>query len=96
MIEVLGEREIGEALSELGGWAHEGDVLVWARTFGGFAEAFAFTSRVALLAERRDHHPDIALSYTRLTLRLTTHDAGGVTARDLEFARAVNAFLLAG
>jgi len=93
MVEVLGEKEIGEALPGLGGWAYEGNALVWARTFGSFAEAFAFTSRVALLAERRDHHPDIALGYTRLRLRLTSHDAGGVTARDLEFARAVSSWV---
>ena len=92
MAEVLGEDDIRGALAELDGWAFEGDALVWARTFGSFAEAFAFTGRVALLAERRDHHPDIALGYTRLTLRLTSHDAGGVTARDIGFARAVSSW----
>lgn len=92
MAEVLGEDDIKGALAELDGWGQEGDALVWARTFGSFAEAFAFTSRVALLAERRDHHPDIVLGYTRLRLRLTSHDVGGVTVRDLEFARAVSSW----
>lgn len=90
--EILSERDIREALTDLDGWAHEADVLTWEKTFGSFSEAFAFTSRVALLAERHDHHPDISLGYTRLGLRLTTHDAGGVTARDIRFARAVDAF----
>lgn len=85
--------EIQDALKELEGWTLEADMLTWRRTFGSFAEAFALTTQVALLAERRDHHPDVALSYTRLTLRLTTHDARGITARDLDFARALNASL---
>ncbi len=92
MVQKLDKKEIEEALAELDGWAHEADVLTWEKTFGSFSEAFAFTSRVALLAERHDHHPDISLGYTRLGLRLTTHDAGGVTARDIRFARAVDAF----
>ncbi len=83
--------EIEDALQELDGWTLEGDKLSWSRTCGSFSEAFALTTQVALLAERRDHHPDIALNYNRLTLRLTTHDAGGITKRDLEFARALGA-----
>lgn len=92
MVQKLDKGEIEEALAELNGWVHGADALTWERTFGSFSEAFAFTSRVALLAERHDHHPDISLGYTRLGLRLTTHDAGGVTARDIRFARAVDAF----
>lgn len=92
MVQKLDIEEIRDALAELDGWAHEADALTWHKSFGSFAEAFAFTTRVALLAERRDHHPDITLSYTRLGLRLTTHDAGGVTARDLRFARALDAW----
>ncbi len=85
--------EIEDALKGLDGWTLEADTLTWSRTFSSFAEVFALTTQVALLAERRDHHPDIALSYNRLTLRLTTHDAEGITARDLEFARALNVSL---
>lgn len=90
--EKLDKKELEDALAELDGWAYEADALTWEKTFGSFAEAFAFTSRVALLAEKHDHHPDIALSYTRLRLRLTTHDAGGVTAQDIKFAHALNAW----
>ena len=90
--EILSEGDIREVLRDLDAWTHEADSLRWKKIFGSFAEAFAFTSRVALLAEKHDHHPDIALSYTRLELRLTTHDAGGVTARDIKFARALDAW----
>jgi 4a-hydroxytetrahydrobiopterin dehydratase len=58
------------------------------RTFelGSFAEAIAFVNRVAGLAEEENHHPDIAVSYKRVTLRWTTHSAGGITDRDRELA----------
>jgi 4a-hydroxytetrahydrobiopterin dehydratase len=52
-----------------------------------FPEAVAFVDRVALLAEQENHHPDIAISYRKVTLRWTTHSAGGVTDRDHELAR---------
>ena len=58
------------------------------RTFelGSFAEAIAFVNRIAELAERENHHPDIAVSYRKVTLRWTTHSAGGITGRDRELA----------
>jgi 4a-hydroxytetrahydrobiopterin dehydratase len=58
------------------------------RAFGlpSFAEAVAFVNRVADLAERENHHPDIAISYKQVTLRWTTHSAGGITDRDRELA----------
>ena len=91
MPEKLSSEEISAALSGLEGWKLEGGALEWQQSFKSFPEAFAFVTRTALLAEKRDHHPSILLDYTVLTLRLTTHDAGGITARDAEFARAVNA-----
>ena len=58
------------------------------RTFelGSFVEAIAFVNRVAELAEREDHHPDIAVAYKKVTLRWSTHSAGGITDRDRELA----------
>jgi 4a-hydroxytetrahydrobiopterin dehydratase len=56
--------------------------------FDGFPQAIAFVNRVAALAESENHHPDIAISYKRVTLRWTTHSAGGITDRDHELARA--------
>jgi 4a-hydroxytetrahydrobiopterin dehydratase len=61
--------------------------------FADFAEAFAFMSRVALLAQERQHHPDMSISWNRVTLTLTTHDAGStVTDNDRELAAAIDAF----
>ena len=55
----------------------------------------AFVDRVALLAEQENHHPDIAISYRKVTLRWTTHSAGGITGRDHELARATDALVQA-
>lgn len=90
MTNKLTPEELERTLPELGAWTREGEVLRWQRSFSSFADAFAFTTQVALLAEKHDHHPDIMLSYTHLTLNLTSHDAGGLTARDLRFAHAIN------
>jgi 4a-hydroxytetrahydrobiopterin dehydratase len=60
--------------------------------FKNFNEAFAFMTRVALLAERMDHHPDWSNSYNRVEISLSTHDAGGVTEQDIKLAQAIAAF----
>lgn len=67
----------------------EGDALVTDREFGDFAEAMAFVNRVAGVAEARNHHPDIAVSWNRVTLRQYTHVAGGLTQADVDLARAI-------
>ena len=72
-------------------WERQGDVIATVRTFGGFAEALAWVNRVGALAEAMDHHPDIAISWNRVTLTLTTHSAGGLTSTDLDLAAAVDA-----
>ena len=58
--------------------------------FTNFVEAFGFMAQVALLAERRDHHPEWSNVYNRVAIDLTTHDAGGLTALDFDLARAVD------
>ena len=58
--------------------------------FADFREALAFVNRVGELAERAGHHPDIDIRYNTVTLALTTHDAGGLTAKDFELARAID------
>ena len=73
------------------GWARDGDAIARSFRFRDFAEAWGFMSRVALLAERHDHHPDWRNAWNRVDVRLTTHDAGGVTERDLALARAIDA-----
>lgn len=69
------------------GWSEVDNALERTFELGSFAEALAFVNRVGELAEAENHHPDISLSYKRVTLRWSTHTAGGVTERDEELAR---------
>lgn len=77
------------------GWAQEegGNALVRTLKFTDFNEAFGFLTRVALHAEKVDHHPEFTSAWNRLDFRLTSHDAGGITDRDIELAETVNALL---
>ena len=88
----LTDAERAEALAALPDWRHDADrdALVRRFTFGDFAEAFGFMTRVALLAEKADHHPDWSNVWSRVDIALTTHDAGGLTARDIALARAID------
>ena len=61
--------------------------------FADFSAAFAFMARVALLAEKRDHHPEWSNVYNRVVIELTTHDAGGLSLRDVKMAKAIDALL---
>ena len=81
------------ALKELSGWSEVAGREAIQRTFGfkDFNEAFGFMARAALVAEKNDHHPDWRNVYKTVEVVLATHDAGGVTARDVELARAMNA-----
>jgi 4a-hydroxytetrahydrobiopterin dehydratase len=82
-------------VSNLSGWDEVGGALERTFELPSFAEAIAFVDRVAALAESENHHPDIAISYKNVTLRWTTHSAGGITDRDRELA-ARSAELAAG
>ncbi len=81
------------ALAELPEWrlASGGDAIERSFRFADFGEAFAFMTRVALAAERADHHPDWRNSWNLVEISLTTHDAGGLTARDVGLARKIDA-----
>ena len=74
------------------GWTAEdgGKALVRTFKFKDFSEAFAFLTRVALHAEKADHHPEFTSRWNRVVFRLTSHDAGTVTDRDLKLARAID------
>ncbi|WP_265587623.1 4a-hydroxytetrahydrobiopterin dehydratase [Sphingomicrobium arenosum] len=75
-------------------WHQREDALVRTFAFEDFSEAFAFLTRVALLAERHGHHPEIHNVWNRVTLRLTTHDAGNsITEKDEKLAAAIDALL---
>jgi 4a-hydroxytetrahydrobiopterin dehydratase len=88
--ELLGEDEIGRRMAGLA-WTRHGDHLEKEATFADFRAAMAWVNRVADLAEERNHHPDITVSWNRVTLRVSTHDRGGLTGLDFDLARAVDA-----
>jgi 4a-hydroxytetrahydrobiopterin dehydratase len=90
----LSPKEIETALKELGGWSLEEGSAAIARTFifKNFSEAFGFMTRAALAAEKLDHHPEWSNVYKTVEVRLTTHDAGGLTALDFDLARRMNRF----
>lgn len=91
----LGEEARDAALADLAGWTLSPDGLAIMRDFrfDDFGEAFAFMTRVALLAEKADHHPEWSNVYNRVSIMLTTHDAGGLSTRDVAMARAIDALL---
>src|SRR5438270_4510856 len=93
MTERLSAEARKAALAELAGWKESSGREAIARTFTfkDFNEAFGFMSRVALVAEKRDHHPEWRNVYKTVEVVLSTHDAGGVTVRDIELAKAMNA-----
>lgn len=90
----LSEVAIETALQGLEGWVFdsEGHTLKKTFQFADFKEAFAFMTRVALLAEEECHHPEWFNVYNVITVKMTTHDAGGVTNNDLLFAEKMNAW----
>lgn len=88
-IMLLSQRQIDQALTALPGWTCDGKALRRTFVFPDFVAAVAFVNRLVAPAEAQNHHPDITLSYNRVTLSLTTHDAGGLTAKDLALARAL-------
>jgi len=90
----LDETERAAALAALPLWTYDAEAKGIRRTlrFADFAEAFGFMARVAILAEKADHHPEWFNVYNRVEILLTTHDAGGLSDRDLALARAIDAF----
>ena len=87
---LLPQEEIDKRLKQVDGWRQEGRYIIREFSFPSFKDTMAFTNRVAEVAEEIDHHPDIAISYTRLTLSITTHSEGGLTRRDFRLASRIN------
>ena len=85
----LSDLEIQRALGTLPGWSRRADVLTKTFTWPTFAQGIAYVTRVAKAADAMNHHPDIDIRYTKITCALSTHDAGGITERDLELARQI-------
>ncbi len=89
MAERLSDADVAAGLVGLA-WARDGDELVKEVTRKDFAAAMQYVNAVALLAEGANHHPDIAISWNRVTLSLSTHSAGGLTQLDLDLAAAID------
>ena len=88
----LAQEECDAALTDLTNWRLREDGLAISRDFrfADFSAAFAFMTRVALLAEKADHHPEWSNVYNRVHVTLTTHDAGGLSERDVRMAKAID------
>ena len=93
MAEKLSAEARKQALAALPGWTEVAgrEAIAKTFTFKDFNEAFGFMTRVALVAEKSDHHPEWRNVYKTVEVVLATHDAGGITARDIELAQAMNA-----
>jgi 4a-hydroxytetrahydrobiopterin dehydratase len=87
----LTDAELEAALEGLPGWTGDGSGIRREFRFADFSEAFAFMARVALAAEKADHHPDWSNSWNKVAIALSTHSEGGVTGLDIALARTIDA-----
>ncbi|RLT41477.1 MAG: 4a-hydroxytetrahydrobiopterin dehydratase [Chloroflexi bacterium] len=87
----LTDTEIGTALASLPGWRRDGERIRRDFEFADFVAALGFIAQVGALAERADHHPELTNVYNKVTIALSTHDAGGITAMDTALAGEISA-----
>ncbi|WP_026097463.1 4a-hydroxytetrahydrobiopterin dehydratase [Baaleninema simplex] len=87
---LLSDSEIKTKLSELSGWELHGKEIQRTFTFENFVKAIDFVNRLVEPAEQAGHHPDLSVSYNKVTVSLTSHDAGGLTASDFEMAKTLS------
>ena len=94
-IEALNDTDRVEALDGLSDWDYDEarDAITRTIVFADFVEAFGFMTQVAMMAEKADHHPEWKNIYNRVDILLTTHDAGGLSDRDIEMAGAIDAIV---
>ncbi|MDX2182553.1 MAG: 4a-hydroxytetrahydrobiopterin dehydratase [Gemmatimonadaceae bacterium] len=90
---LLPDADLDAALRTLDGWHRAGTAITRTVEFPGFPDAIAFVTRLAFAAEALDHHPDLDIRYAKVTVTLSTHSAGGVTALDVQLATTVNALV---
>jgi 4a-hydroxytetrahydrobiopterin dehydratase len=88
----LSDDEIRAALEALPGWERRESAITRQYRLDGFAGAIAFVVRLSYAAEAADHHPDLDIRYDRVRITLSTHSEGGVTAKDLDLAKAIERF----
>ena len=87
----LSETQIQDRLADAPGWSVEGDALTKTFTFADFVQSMQFVNRLAQAAEDADHHPDIDIRYAKVRIALSTHDSGGITAKDFALAQEADA-----
>lgn len=87
---LLSEKEIQENLTKLEGWQVKKDEITKTYTHKDFIDSISFVSRVAIIAEKSNHHPDILIQYNKVTLTLSTHSEGGLTENDFNLARKID------
>lgn len=87
---LLNEEQLEKALKSLSNWKKDGEFICRDFEFRNFCEAFGFMTAVALEAEKQDHHPDWQNVYNRLKIRLSTHDAHGLTQKDIQLAETID------
>ncbi|MFI5322126.1 MAG: 4a-hydroxytetrahydrobiopterin dehydratase [Thermodesulfobacteriota bacterium] len=87
---LLSEAEIDEKLKGLNGWERMGNEIVKVYSNKNFIESVGFVNKVAILAEKADHHPDILIQYKNVTLTLSTHSKGGLTEKDFNLALEID------
>ncbi|HEV8411239.1 MAG TPA: 4a-hydroxytetrahydrobiopterin dehydratase [Gemmatimonadaceae bacterium] len=86
----LSDIEIQRELGTLTGWTRKGESLAKTFTFSTFMAGISFVDRVAVAAEKMDHHPDLDIRYTKISVVLSTHSAGGITIHDMNLAREMD------
>jgi 4a-hydroxytetrahydrobiopterin dehydratase len=90
MSAVLSDAELQQALQKLPGWQKNGNAIERNFQFANFVQAMDFVNQIAEAAEAVNHHPDIHISYNKVTMALVSHDSGGVTQRDIRMAGKIN------
>ena len=89
-MDLLTDEQIAERLGGVPGWTRQGDSIVHAQTLADFKAALLYVGAVAYLAEAANHHPDITIQWNKVTLTLSTHSAGGLTAKDFALAEQIS------
>ena len=87
----MSDDEVKDRLSKMGGWAREGDALVHEFEFANFVGSVDFVNRLTPVAEEMNHHPDLAISWNKVKVSLSTHSEGGITENDFKLAAKIDA-----
>lgn len=90
MATLLSEQDVQNKLSQLSNWSQDGKTITTVRTFKDFIAAIDFVNKLVEPSEASGHHPDITISYNKVTISLTTHDAGGLTEKDFAMAQTIS------